>query len=98
MVVLVTLYGAWSIPGSIFLCVPVQHFWDSTSEGGCMNKQAFWYSNAALNIVTDLVVFLIPFPLIKTLRIHKRERIGLIIVFTVAFLLVPLTRAELHHI
>lgn len=95
MVVVVTLYGAWCIPGSIFLCVPVQYFWNGTSEGRCMDKQAFWYSNAALNIVTDLVVFIIPLPLIKSLRIHKREKIGLIAVFTVAILFVLLSTVEL---
>jgi len=43
---------------------------------------AFWFSNAALNITTDIMIFALPIPLLKQLQLPKRQKLGLIFVFT----------------
>jgi len=42
---------------------------------------AFWFSNATLNIVTDIMIFAIPMPLLRQLLLPKKQKIGLMIVF-----------------
>lgn len=75
------VYGIWTFFGSTFMCLPVAYFWDKTIDGHCMNQLAFWFSNAALNICTDLIVFGFPMPLLKRLQLPKNQKIGLMIIF-----------------
>lgn len=64
------------------MCVPVQAFWGD-GTGRCMDRLAFWFSNAALNIATDIIIVVIPIPLIRTLQISRKQKIALIMVFAV---------------
>ncbi|KAK2730127.1 integral membrane protein [Colletotrichum kahawae] len=82
MLVVLAVYGAWTVFGSIFMCVPVQAFWGD-GTGRCMDRLAFWFSNAALNIATDIIIVAIPIPLIRTLQISRKQKIALIMVFAV---------------
>lgn len=75
-----TLYGCWSVLGSIFMCIPIKYFW-GIGEGKCMNKLIFWFTNAALNITTDIVIFAFPMPLIKTLQVARKQKIALTVLF-----------------
>jgi len=61
--------------------MPVNYFWDLSIKGKCMNKLAFWFSNSALNITTDLMIFAIPMPLLRQLQLPKKQKIGLMFVF-----------------
>ncbi|KAF4930352.1 Satratoxin biosynthesis SC1 cluster protein 4 [Colletotrichum viniferum] len=82
MLVVLAFYGAWTVFGSIFMCVPVQAFWGD-GTGRCMDRLAFWFSNAVLNIATDIIIVVIPIPLIRTLQISRKQKIALIMVFAV---------------
>jgi len=81
MVGVLIVYGMWTVIGSALMCIPVSHFWDLSLNGKCMNRLAFWFSNAALNIATDIMIFSIPMPLLKQLQLPKRQKIGLMFVF-----------------
>ncbi|KAF6825413.1 hypothetical protein CPLU01_10293 [Colletotrichum plurivorum] len=82
MLAILAVYGAWTVFGSVFMCVPVSAFWND-GTGKCMDRLAFWFSNAALNIATDIVIFAIPIPLIRSLQISRKQKIALIMVFAV---------------
>lgn len=82
MLAILAVYGAWTVFGSVFMCVPVSAFWNDGTEK-CMDRLAFWFSNAALNIATDMVIFAIPIPLIRSLQISRKQKIALIMVFAV---------------
>jgi hypothetical protein len=85
MLGVLAVYGCWTVLGSAFMCVPVQFFW-GVGEGSCMNRLAFWFSNAALNIATDLIIFIMPMPLIRGLQIPKKQKIGLMVLFACGLL------------
>lgn len=85
MLGVLAVYGCWTVLGSVFMCVPVQFFW-GVGEGSCMNRLAFWFSNAALNIATDLIIFIMPMPLIRGLQIPKKQKIGLMVLFACGLL------------
>ena len=68
--------------GSIFACTPVAYFWEkSISNGHCINLLAFWFSNAAFNILSDLVIIILPIPVLKSLSIPLKQKYGLIMIF-----------------
>ncbi|PVH96847.1 hypothetical protein DM02DRAFT_686861 [Periconia macrospinosa] len=75
------VYGCWTVFGSIFQCIPVQFFW-GVGEGSCMNRLAFGFANAALGIATDILIFAIPIPSIKSLSMSKTKKIALGVVFS----------------
>jgi hypothetical protein len=81
MIGILIVYGIWTIFGSFFMCLPVAYFWDKTIDGHCMNQLAFWFSNSALNITTDILVFAFPMPLLHALQLPRNQKIGLMIIF-----------------
>ena len=88
-VIFISVYGIWTFFGSIFMCTPVSYFWDKSIRNGyCFNELAFWFSNAALNILTDAVIFGIPMPMLKSLNIPKRQKFALMGVFALGGLYV----------
>jgi rhodopsin domain-containing protein len=56
---------------SVFMCTPIQRGWDKSVPGTCVDAPGFLLSNAALNMVADAVVFLMPIPTLWTL--HREE-------------------------
>ncbi len=82
MLALVAVYGACTVLGSIVACLPVAYFWGKTIQGGhCLNLMAFWFTNATFNIVSDIAICILPMPALKSLRLPRKQKYGLIIVF-----------------
>ncbi|KAK0908850.1 hypothetical protein LTS16_022290 [Friedmanniomyces endolithicus] len=67
--------------GTVFQCTPVHRAWDHRVPDHCLNNEAFWYSHAAFNIFFDIVVFIMPIPLIRTLKLARGQKTGLISIF-----------------
>jgi hypothetical protein len=84
MICLITAYGAAVQFVSIFACTPVPYFWDrSIANGYCIDLLAFWFSNASFNILTDLMICVLPVPVLKGLNLPRKQKYGLIAVFIV---------------
>ncbi|KAH7075445.1 hypothetical protein BKA63DRAFT_297331 [Paraphoma chrysanthemicola] len=79
----VIAYGSWTVFGNIFLCSPIASFWDKSinSNGHCIDRMVVWFANAGVNIALDMIIFLLPWPLTRTLQISKRQRRGLFLMF-----------------
>jgi hypothetical protein len=75
-------YGLFTFFNSVFLCYPVAYFWDKTIPGGkCINQYAIWFTNAALNIATDVAIIVLPMPVLARLSMPKMQKALLIGVF-----------------
>ena len=63
---------AWwlaSVLAIIFICHPVQFFWDKTIPGGhCGSDSGILYGVAGPNIATDIAVLVLPLPMIWRLQ------------------------------
>lgn len=68
--------------GTVFQCTPIHRAWDRTISGHCTSNTAFWFSHAAFNSFFDIVVYLMPIPLIRTLKLAKGQKTGLISIFS----------------
>lgn len=81
---LVIACGLWNIITTIFSCNPVAYYWDKSIRGGrCLNNMALWLSTAAFRIATDLAILALPMPVVLSLQLPRKQKIGLILVFAV---------------
>jgi hypothetical protein len=82
---IVVLSGLWTVGGTIFACAPVAAYWDKSLGGHCLPDFTIWFLNASINIVIDLCIFILPLPVIRTLILPTRQKIGLYFVFMIGF-------------
>ncbi|GAB1738195.1 hypothetical protein NU219Hw_g2745t1 [Hortaea werneckii] len=67
--------------GTVFQCLPVHRASDQRVKGTCINNVAFWYSHAAFNTFFDVVVYLMPIPLIRSLKLRLEQKTGIVSIF-----------------
>lgn len=80
---LVMILGAtaWGVFGVIFLCDPVHKYWDMTVLGTCMDAETHFWSTSIIGIVLDWAVWLLPIPVVGKLKLPRRQKLGLLVVF-----------------
>ncbi|KAH6988351.1 hypothetical protein EDB80DRAFT_654432 [Ilyonectria destructans] len=86
---LITFYAvifmsAWTVTLCFLLtlvCLPVAKFWDSTIPGQCLDSLTIWYVLAGFNLATDLAIFFLPLPVIRSLQLPQKQKVMLIAVF-----------------
>lgn len=86
----VLLYAVASIVATIVQCSPLERIWNASVQGTCINFTAFWYANATANIVGDFAILGLPMPVVRSLHLPQRQRLGLMVVFALGGLYVPL--------
>ncbi|KFY55110.1 hypothetical protein V496_07110 [Pseudogymnoascus sp. VKM F-4515 (FW-2607)] len=71
----------------IFQCSPVRGAWEPTMTPApvCVNINAFYLSNAALNIVTDLITYALPVRMILNLQTPLKQKIAVGVMFSLGF-------------
>ena len=67
---------------AIFQCTPVPYKWDKAISGGtCIDVVAFERYMAIPNVVTGVVMLLMPLPLVWALNVTLRQKIALTLTF-----------------
>ena len=57
-------------------CTPFEKNFDVTVKGGhCLNKGALYIATAILNIVTDILVLILPIPMVLGLQMAKSRKV-----------------------
>jgi hypothetical protein len=69
-------------------CRPVSFLWDPTGDGFCHDIQAHFTWASLPNIITDLVMLILPIPVIMKLYASWRVKVGILITFLVGSLYV----------
>lgn len=78
------------------LCVPHGHeTWDSNLMAKCATGAPVTVAVGACILVVDLAIFMLPFPIIMNLKMDKKKKQGLVIVFLIGFLYVSSFRTSL---
>ncbi|KAK4241886.1 hypothetical protein C8A03DRAFT_11846 [Achaetomium macrosporum] len=71
----------------VLQCLPIQFNWDPTIRGGrCVDRRILYISTAIFNIVTDFMILGLPLWIFSSLKIPKRTKIALLVVFLLGFL------------
>ncbi|KAI6816928.1 hypothetical protein KC366_g1544 [Hortaea werneckii] len=72
----------WAVLGGTLLCRPVSKLWDPAVKAGrCMSAEKYWLSVAGLDIGLDVLVLVLPLPGIWGLRLPRRQKVALVVVF-----------------
>ncbi|KAF6825094.1 integral membrane protein [Colletotrichum plurivorum] len=88
-VVIITLYSTGIFFALIFACDPIAMSWDvRVTEGTCINRPALYIATAVANIISDLILFCLPIPIVVRLQVPRRQKIGLFFIFAVGSLTV----------
>lgn len=69
---------------SIFACSPIAAGWDITiTDAKCIDRPALFQTTAALGVVTDVLIILIPIPMVIKLHMSRAKKVGLLVMFTI---------------
>ncbi|KAE8150971.1 hypothetical protein BDV25DRAFT_139312 [Aspergillus avenaceus] len=66
---------------AIFQCSPVRYAWDKTIQGSCFNQQAFYRYVSPPNILTDVLILVMPLPFVWNLHTQLTQKLALTGVF-----------------
>ncbi|TRX87753.1 hypothetical protein FHL15_011358 [Xylaria flabelliformis] len=97
LLVLIALYYTAATLVTILQCIPVAAAFDkNVTRLKCISITPFWYTNAAISIATDLIILLIPMPLICALQMSRQRKAALIFVFALGTLTldIPVTSPD----
>ncbi|MCJ1251879.1 hypothetical protein MMC30_009117 [Trapelia coarctata] len=70
----------------IFSCSPVRKIWTPPLPGHCLNLAAIFYSTGIFNLVTDVVLLVLPFEFTWRLKIDLKRKLGIYSVFALGSL------------
>lgn len=93
--VLLVVYGLWTFFSSIFTCWPIETYW-LKAQGTCLDKTGLTFSNAAINIATDIILIAAPMPLLWRLQIPRRQKYVLIVLFCLGIFATVTSIIRLH--
>ncbi|KAF7167865.1 hypothetical protein CNMCM6106_003259 [Aspergillus hiratsukae] len=96
--VFLIIVGLWTFFSTILICLPVRGFWDHSVPSTCRSLAVVWCLNAALQIVTDLVVVTTPIPTLARLRLPHRQKVAVILVFALGFFVCAMSIIRLVRI
>ncbi|KNG84913.1 hypothetical protein ANOM_006413 [Aspergillus nomiae NRRL 13137] len=83
-------------PMAIWQCKPFQAAWDYDIDNArCLKIAAVAYANATLNIITEVLILILPLPVLRTLHVSRRKKIALISVFSVGVIVIAIASARM---
>ena len=88
LIAVVAMYCTASIAATIFQCQPVIRAFDKDTPGKCIDTAKFWFANAGFSIATDVIILLLPMPLVWRLEVPRTQKVALVAVFAVGIFVV----------
>ncbi|KAK7957830.1 hypothetical protein PG988_012678 [Apiospora saccharicola] len=89
---LLGVVGAWTLAFSLalaFVCHPLPFRWDPTIPGGsCGSQTAMYASLIVTNVVTNLIIMLLPMYTVWSIKMRGPEKIGLMACFALGMAVV----------
>ena len=68
-------------------CVPIAYGWDKSIPGGhCANLTSAYLAVGIIDAVTDLIIMLLPLPMIWNLQVPRVRQLSLAFIFSIAAL------------
>lgn len=82
----------------VFQCTPVNSYWNRNVKGHCIDQISFAVASACMSILTDIIALALPFWIFLGLKIDKKKKIALMIVFLLGLLCVLTPAPSLHRL
>lgn len=87
---LVFLYWVSAVLFITLLCRPIAYNWNRGIPGSCGDVRKIQYASAGFNMVIDLLVVLLPLPVVWRLQMSSRKKMGVSASFAIGVLFVSL--------
>ncbi|KAI2947727.1 hypothetical protein CBS147343_956 [Aspergillus niger] len=71
--IFVIITGLWMVLSTLIFCIPINAFWDTSIPHTCLPEDVVWCLNAAFQITTDLILVVLPLPILANLNLPKRQ-------------------------
>ncbi|KAI9817082.1 MAG: hypothetical protein M1826_001664 [Phylliscum demangeonii] len=79
VLVFVSLWTVYSFLQTLLLCIPIAKAWDLSMRGGrCLVVKWPSILNGAMNAATDLLVLVLPIPMVMRLQMGTRQKTGML--------------------
>ncbi|KAI1844440.1 hypothetical protein JX266_009327 [Neoarthrinium moseri] len=88
LITIIALYCIASVLATIFQCSPVRKAWEKEMQGQCINNGQFWYANGGFSIATDMIILVLPMPLVYALHAPRVQKAALMLVFALGIFVV----------
>ncbi|EGS17100.1 uncharacterized protein CTHT_0074290 [Thermochaetoides thermophila DSM 1495] len=87
LLVVVLIVSVYMMLCTFTACIPLHSYWDFryTGKKYC-HPQSIWWSNTGLHMVTDFLIFMLPMPVVWTIKLPRRQKVILSFVFGFGFL------------
>ncbi|KDN69270.1 hypothetical protein CSUB01_09322 [Colletotrichum sublineola] len=97
MLGIVAVSHTWIIASILTTCIPLSAVWnyDPLAPPVYCHPIAVFWGNACLHLFTDFLIFLLPLPVISSMRLPRRQKLGLYSVFSLAFLVCAISIVRL---
>jgi hypothetical protein len=66
---------------TVFQCSPISFAFNKTQPGTCINFNAVTWTNAAFNILQDIIIIILPLGEVRKLQLDKKKKLGLYLMF-----------------
>ena len=86
LITIVAVWGAGIILTAFFLCVPMEKNWYPQIEGTCIPIIPFYYGLQIPNIITDVLIIVVPIREVMLLQLNKRLKTGAITMFALGII------------
>lgn len=70
----------------IFECTPRSRIWDKSVAGKCANVSAILNASGVFNIITDILILLVPVKSVWNLKMKWKRKMQVVAVFTVGLM------------
>lgn len=81
VVFFVTGYLSSNILTLFFGCTPISKYWRHNEPGHCIVLVQADYAYGSMNVVSDVLMFVLPLPMVWQLNLSRKEKFGLVLVF-----------------
>lgn len=80
-----------------FMCDPVEKAWDTTLSGKCLNTGLLWLGSGVSSLIIDVIILLMPLPMLWKLQMKTIRRIQISGVFLCGYLWVALLQIAYEY-
>ncbi|KAK4201993.1 hypothetical protein QBC40DRAFT_252502 [Triangularia verruculosa] len=88
--------GLWTLSTVVTACLPLAAFWDKTSyPNAYCHPRNFWLGNTGLHIGTDILLYVLPLPVIVNLQVKLRQKLVLYGIFALGFFVCSISAVRL---
>lgn len=69
-----------------FICSPIEKVWNFTLPGKCLNFKHLWLGNGLPNLIIDVIILVLPLPMLWKLQMKTVRRLQISGVFICGYL------------